>query len=994
MRLEDWVGEILADRLAPRDVPPAQRRQSPADELNAILNRMSKSARKATPDEPDTHVRTASVLESVAGWIEKAEERLSETSRHSADYQDRMASALSDALSALKDRLDAVERRVVSERAPARAAFPVEEAVKVLSPLADTLVGLRTDVSRLAQRFDQPTHWTPAVDAIRSQIDDLKAALAALATRDEVYALDDSLQSLSRDLGKRPSGNAVLTLAGAISALHGKVADLSDELTKGVHVRIGAEIEGIAQKIDRLAESGVDRSVIDFLSSQIIDMRHDLAGRAEPRQIEQLSIEVASLTIQIADLRANQIGRSDFASLKNSLEKVCSALSKSVALQEASDIPGDIRDLGDKLDALARRPEPEPANLDPIAAQLTTLTERMAAVADRRIADSEAVQAQFDRLSSQIGSALEESSEPRVPMSERFDRIEAGLRQIGDLADTSSVEIMVRSLHDKLQQQPAAATLDRIEGHLNALAVRMAETRESSDTEREAGRHLKAFQDEAVAIAEQAAKAAIREVQSRNEVTPGDVAALQSGFAELKALQTRADNKTQRSLRAVHDALETLVGRFADQEQSAPPQRTTQPDDRLEAAVRRLHAAALSQLEEVSAHKPETDHSPSEGLTSQDPARIVAATISGQEPDLGNVRASFIAAARRASQGNGTTPRDAEIQPQQHSPESDQASDNAPSAVNQTSSRSLIERIRHTFDSQRRPLLFSLALLVLAAGTFEILSRASETAIVTPAAALTVAMPSNVASPARDQNESVFQTSSLSGSIDEGPLKTAPQENIPEALRRAANAGNVIALYEVASRLMKDSDRPEDRAEAASLFEKAAQAGLAPAQARIASMYEEGAGVARNLRAAALWYERAAQSGNLKAMQNLASLLAAGVMGDPDYAAAFRWYTEAAEGGLKDSQFNLGVLLTRGIGTTQSLPRAYQWFDVAARQGDTDAAAKRDEIARRLDPPTLAAAKLLAERWRARPFDSHANKVEWLGDERTAGLDALLGGKT
>ena len=79
---------------------------------------------------------------------------------------------------------------------------------------------------------------------------------------------------------------------------------------------------------------------------------------------------------------------------------------------------------------------------------------------------------------------------------------------------------------------------------------------------------------------------------------------------------------------------------------------------------------------------------------------------------------------------------------------------------------------------------------------------------------------------------------------------------------------------------------------------------------------------------------------------------------------------------LRDSQFNLGVLLTRGMGTPRNLPRAYQWFDVAARQGDADAAAKRNEIAKRLAPPELAAAKLLAERWRARPTDNAANEVE------------------
>ena len=77
----------------------------------------------------------------------------------------------------------------------------------------------------------------------------------------------------------------------------------------------------------------------------------------------------------------------------------------------------------------------------------------------------------------------------------------------------------------------------------------------------------------------------------------------------------------------------------------------------------------------------------------------------------------------------------------------------------------------------------------------------------------------------------------------------------------------------------------------------------------------------------------------------------------------------------------------------RNLPRAYQWFDVAARQGDGDAAAKRNEIAKRLAPPELAAARLLAERWRARPTDKAANEVIWSTDDRTALFDPHFGGK-
>ncbi|KAB0265984.1 tetratricopeptide repeat protein [Microvirga brassicacearum] len=955
LRLEDWVGEILADRLA-RQAPSAERRTS-ADNLDAIIDRMAQVARRPAKDETDAPARPASAVESLARWIAMAEERLDDSVRHSADSQNRMASAMSDALSALKDRLDAVERR---ERAPARIAFPVEEAAKVLSPLADTLLGLRTDVSRLAERLDQPSAapWVPAVDSIGSQIEDLKVALAALATRDELEALNGSLQGLSRDLDKRPSGTAVLTLAGSIATLHGQVADLSDELRHGVHVRIGAEIEGIERKIDRLAESGVDRSVIDFLSSQIVDMRHDLANRAEPRQIERLSIEVAALTTQIAELRSTQVGRADFASLRTALEKVCGALADSVARQEANDVPDQIRGLGDKLDALARRPEREPANLEPIAAQLTLLTERMASATERRFEENETVQAQFDRLSSQIGQALEASS-VQVPLWERFEALETDLRQIGERADTSRVELLVRALHDKLQATASPPS-------------------------------LKALQDEAAAIAEQAAKAAIREIRPGSDIASGEVAALKHGFAELKSLQNRADSKTHQTLRAVHEALEVLVARFADQDLAArapilaKSHDRQQPADRLEAAVRRLHAAALSQIEEVSATSGNSGSAPAQGGVSPEQRRVLT-SISGQEPDLGNVRASFIAAARRASQPN--TASEAEPQaPDELAASPKGGAETAPSDAHPLSTPSLIERIRKTFEGQRRPLLFSVALLGLVTGTVAIRSHASISGTVAPVADIAP----EAVRPTTDQSASLIQAPSLPATaipVDAAAFADLPRA-IPDALRRAASTGNPIALYEMANRL----DRPHDRADAAQLFERAAQAGLAPAQQRVGAIYEQGLGVERDLPRAIGWYERAAQGGNVQAMHRLATLLAS--RGDPDYAAAFRWYTEAAEGGLRDSQFNLGVLLTRGLGTPRNLPRAYQWFDVAARQGDAEAADKRDEIAKRLAPPALAAAKLLSERWRARPIDRAANEVEWSGDERTAGIEPPLAGKT
>ena len=109
-----------------------------------------------------------------------------------------------------------------------------------------------------------------------------------------------------------------------------------------------------------------------------------------------------------------------------------------------------------------------------------------------------------------------------------------------------------------------------------------------------------------------------------------------------------------------------------------------------------LNAATLSQIEEVSTLSASAQLPPAVP-DSDAPQPRIGASISGQESDLGNVRASFIAAARRASRTGGLagTPDDPEkIEPAQ--------GDDPPS---------IIEQIRRTLGGARRPFLFSVALL-------------------------------------------------------------------------------------------------------------------------------------------------------------------------------------------------------------------------------------------------------------------------------------------
>ena len=209
-------------------------------------------------------------------------------------------------------------------------------------------------------------------------------------------------------------------------------------------------------------------------------------------------------------------------------------------------------------------------------------------------------------------------------------------------------------------------------------------------------------------------------------------------------------------------------------------------------------------------------------------------------------------------------------------------------------------------------------------------------------------------------------------------LDDIPASAGPVALREAAAEGDPKAIFAIGDRLMGSgpSAPDSDMEGAAHWYEMAAEMGFAPAQYRIGNAYEKGLGVERDLQAAMTWYQLAAEQGNVSAMHNLAVLYATEIDGQRDMTQAARWFLEAAERGVKDSQVNLGILSARGEGVPQDLTESYKWLALAARAGDKDAEAKRDEVAKFLQPDQLEMAKGAVELWKPREPDPAANGID------------------
>jgi localization factor PodJL len=205
-----------------------------------------------------------------------------------------------------------------------------------------------------------------------------------------------------------------------------------------------------------------------------------------------------------------------------------------------------------------------------------------------------------------------------------------------------------------------------------------------------------------------------------------------------------------------------------------------------------------------------------------------------------------------------------------------------------------------------------------------------------------------------------------------GLMQVPPTEQLPEGiagpmLRAAVMKGDAGAAYEIGTRFAEGKGVPVNLDEAVKWYDRAAQAGVVPAVFRLGTFYEKGLSVKKDTDIARRYYLQAAERGNAKAMHNLAVLDADGGGKGANYKGAAQWFRKAADRGVADSQFNLGILYARGIGVDQNLAESFKWFSLAAAQGDADSARKRDDIAKRLDAQSLAAAKLAIQTFTAEP---------------------------
>ena len=821
--------------------------------------------------------------------------------------------------------------------------------------LAPDLSGLERQLKTMADEMQHLRHSSvqaPAIEELRNQIMDLGRALAQLAPRSSIEALERSIEMLTERIDLAASTEPRENYSQVASALGEIRASLAEVRPAESFSAVEADLQELSRKLDVLNVKGVDGATVARVQTELGEIRALLS----------------------------------------------------------SALPADVlKVLVDQIEVLAHKLESGPAADTKMLSAFAGLEQRI------------------DRLGDRIETATHNAGAPAIAeIAGRLDELQRALANLSHGAP-AGFEALMHGVVEKLEAaETRLSKFDSIERSLNDLFAQFEETRTS-----------------AIDIAERAARSAIREAAA-TLVPRGQPAPSAEPVRRAPEPKPEPEPRPA-AAREPEPAIQRDPPRPAAAPKAEPQAASYEPfrsDPALTEPVQ-FGAARIEPKPELKSElKPEPEPKPATTSSDLPPDYPLEPGSGGPHGQLAQSATERVAQSATALGPNApklgeANPRTVELIAAARRAAQQAASERASETPHSRAVGVMKDIGTKLGGGGKRSLLIGLlALLLVMAGTmryadvlfpsfFSSEETLEPTLAAPPAEPGVEAEPAAPATPAQPAEPTPSDRSALPTPADPalasappagvvGPSVTtaflgqrgdprditgtvpvpAPKpgavafrpKDLPAglgnaALRTAALASDPVAAYEIAARYFDGRGIDANSAEALRWFELARAAGFVPAAYRLGGIYEKGQGVTKNLSEARRYYLLAAEGGHIKAMHNLAVLHAEGVDGKPDFRTATRWFRMAADRGLRDSQYNLAVLYARGLGAEQNLAEAYRWFALAAIQGDPDAAKKRDDVANRLDPQTLIAAKLAVQTWAATPAEAAANnvklKAEW-----------------
>lgn len=884
-------------------------------------------------------------------------------------------------IAARQHELDETPRAPSSySSAPAASAMRTSRQAADFSSLERQLFKITSQIESL----QRPDGIEQSIAAFRIELAGIRHVITEAMPRRAIESLENEIRSLSQRIDEvRHNGSDAQALANIERALK-EIYDALRSLKPAEQLSgFDEAIRNLGNKIDSIVRGSGDTGMMEQLESAIGALRGIVSNVASNDALERLGNDLNMLSSKV-----EQLGRpasdGDFYA---ALEQRMAALTQTLENRERPASGGSFEQLEETVRALSERLDRLPAGHDSSSA-LAHLEQRVSMLLER-----------LETTGEHSGSHLGRVEEGLQDILHCLERQQAGLAAMSESGPQSAVPTM------------DSEVVEAIKRELSEMRFCQSETDRHTQDSLEAVHNTLEHVVDRLAMIESDLRAVhtmpARAEPSRGGIMPERTANLPPKpelpnpvLSQTAAQPTPARTATAAPIpRAIADALtpkETFDPDRVAPSVAAPSPRAAidpklPPDHPLEPGTRPAGRAA----------------SPSERIAASE-----SETGAGAETPREQSGSSFIAAARRAAKAAAAA-----------APSPDKAGRTKVAiepARNATGGSDITSKIRSLLVAASVVVIvlssFKFAMTLLDSSPRATLSESDPAAPVTKPPADTEgnagpeippppsmiaptpidrqsmiappagdgaapAEPPQDATPAsRPDTPSADVTGAIPGGHTAESAATPPAASLPDSiggatLRSAALQGDPAASFEVGVRYAEGKGVTVNYDEAAKWYERAADAGIVPAMFRLGALHEKGLGTSKNVDTARRYYLQAADRGNAKAMHNLAVLDADGGGKGADYTSAAQWFQKAAERGIADSQYNLGILYARGIGVEQNLAKSYKWFSLAAAQGDVDSGRKRDEVAKRLDPPSLAAAKLAVQTFVVTPQPSDAVSV-------------------
>ena len=430
--------------------PPleAARKDKTTSDLHVELQRLNQRLDELRRDQSEKRATPDADLGGLRGELQRLNQRLDELRR---DQSEKRATPGAD-VAALRAELQPLNQRLDELRR--------DQSEKRATPGAD-VAALRAELQPLNQRLDEmrrDQRAAPSADlaALRSELTGMSSALAELAPRNAVIAIEGAVRDLSdrvaalRDHTLRESlGKPVdEIIAGIRETLH------AHDPRKAV-VNLERDIGAIRDRLDALARTRVDPDVLERIRQQTEEVRAMLSAAAQrPMPVDRLERQIGELADRVDHLASSRSPHIDSAQVVASLANARAEIERSTPALALNVIERRLEDIASKIDqAIARSQSTSSIGakaVEELARRIDSVRETIETRHPLPI-----VSASLEATMRDLTAKLQDAQAPRL--------------------DTEPLEAWMREVSEKLDAaRPVSLDTARFEGSLQELIAKAA----------------------------------------------------------------------------------------------------------------------------------------------------------------------------------------------------------------------------------------------------------------------------------------------------------------------------------------------------------------------------------------------------------------------------------------------------------------------------------------------------------------------------------------